>query len=311
MKVAFFGLPLAGCLLAADGHSLCLAVLSPVAAPGGRRLRRQIGAGRVRSAPKTPGEHAEIERRLRAEQPDLIVSWFWTRRLPEGWLETARLGAIGAHPSLLPRHRGPDPYFWAIDSGDVETGVTVPVLEGEYDTGDIVLQESLPIGEQTAWQLARALDRPSLRLLRRAARQVAEQGAVRGTPQPPGDVTWAPAPDGALLRVDWSWPTARILRRIRALSPTPGLALEVAGLRMEVTHAVDTSDYPLALKPGEAAALGRRLVIRSGDGALEVVWAMVEESARDEPRRVSGNDLAALVASRQPVLDSASSEDPE
>ena len=60
-------------------------------------------------------------------------------------LEVAPLGAIGVHPSLLPRHRGPDPYFWAIESGDLETGVTAHRLEEEYDTGAILAQRRLAI----------------------------------------------------------------------------------------------------------------------------------------------------------------------
>ena len=43
------------------------------------------------------------------------MSWFWTTRLPEAILRLAP--SVGVHPSLLPRHRGPDPCFWAIDAG--------------------------------------------------------------------------------------------------------------------------------------------------------------------------------------------------
>src|SRR5262245_20379290 len=95
--IAFFGLPLAACLLAEDGHDLGIAVLSPVDAPGRRRAIRRLP--RVLDA-RAAGFDAEVDRALRDLRPDLLVSWFWTRKLPERWIASARLGGIGAHPSL-------------------------------------------------------------------------------------------------------------------------------------------------------------------------------------------------------------------
>src|SRR5690606_41502429 len=172
---------------------------------------------------------AERLARLERDRPDLLVSWFWTRRLSSTWLALPRRGALGVHPSLLPRHRGPDPYFWAIDSGDRETGVSVHLLEPEYDTGAVLDVERLEVGERTSWQLARALDRPSLRALRRVVAAYASGTPPPAVPQAEALARQAPEPTGDLLRVRWEWPTERVLRRIRALSPVPGLALELFG----------------------------------------------------------------------------------
>src|SRR5512142_1856787 len=99
MKLAYFGLPLGALLLLRDGWQVELAVLSPVDAPGRRRLERQLGADRIVDALELgPALDAEIERRLDAATPDLLVSWYWTRRLPAKWLARPRLGAIGVHP---------------------------------------------------------------------------------------------------------------------------------------------------------------------------------------------------------------------
>jgi methionyl-tRNA formyltransferase len=276
MRIAYFGLPLGACLLHADGHELELAVLSPLEAPGRRRLLRLLGEGRVLDAlAADPGMDAEIEARLGATPPDLIVSWFWTRKLPERWLERARLGGINAHPSLLPRHRGPNPYFWAIDEGDVEAGATVHRLTAGYDEGNLLLASRLVIGESNAWQLARALDRPALSLLREAARRLDRGEVLPETSQDERLVTWAPEPSGDSLRADFHWPVERVLRRVRALSPVPGLALEVAGLAFFVTGASRAHDFPVALLPGEAAVgQGEQLLIRYADGELAVEKAV-------------------------------------
>ena len=338
MKLVCFGLPLAPLLLMEDGHEVLLAVLSPGRHVGGRRLRRRLGSGSIWPANVDAGW---VERRL--AEAELLVSWFWTRRLPGSWLGLPRRGALGVHPSLLPRHRGPDPYFWAIDSGDTVTGVSAHWLTEKYDAGDVLAKEQLAIGGWDSWQLARALDRPSLRVLRAAVRQI-ETGCARPEPQDERQATWAPSPEEAQLRVDWHWPTDRVLRRIRALAPVPGLALEFRGVRFRVVRARPAKQYPRVLLPGEGAVVqavppgeprraapecvgnnrifpprGRppggtgtehtgndplTLVLRTGDGAIAVERAMVTpESGESRETAVGEGELAGL-ASRPVVLDS-------
>jgi methionyl-tRNA formyltransferase len=165
LKIAFLGLPIAGLLLAADGHDVVWAGVCRRGAPGTRRLVRTLGADRVAVVPLLDGE--DVVARIAAAEPELLVSWFWTKRVPARVRALAPLGAIGVHPSLLPRHRGPDPFFWAIDQGDRETGVTAHRLEDEYDTGAVLGRRALAIDPRwNAWTLAKRLDRPSLSLLR-------------------------------------------------------------------------------------------------------------------------------------------------
>jgi methionyl-tRNA formyltransferase len=225
------------------------------------------------------------------------VSWFWTRKLPVRWLELGRLGALGVHPSLLPRHRGPNPYFAAIDAGDTETGVTVHRLEAEYDTGAILDRERLRVGKRNAWQLARALDRPSLLALRRTVRRLAQGELPPEEPQAVEFATQAPEPSGPLLRVEFTWTTERVLRRIRALAPVPGLALTLAGFPFFVTEAAPARGFVAALEPGEAQIVGERLLLRTADGAIAVERATAE-SELGETLDMSGCELARELAER-------------
>jgi methionyl-tRNA formyltransferase len=279
LKLACFGLPLAPYLLARDGHDVRLSVLSPIDAPGRRRLQRGIGPERVLEARALGGKlDAAIDRALSADPPDLIVSWFWTRRLTDRQLGHARLGGIGAHPSLLPRHRGPNPYFWAIDAGDAETGVTVHRLTPRYDDGDMLDRHVLQIGERNAWQLARALDRPSLTLLCRTVARFASNTAPAAVPQREEDATWAPEPEGDALHLDFTWPTERVLRRVRALAPVPGALLDVEGLKLVVLAAEAAEHFPAALSPGEAAVGDPpHVVIRTGSGAVALTRGHPDE----------------------------------
>jgi methionyl-tRNA formyltransferase len=276
LKIAYFGLPLGALLLSADGHELALTVLSPIDAPGRRRLL-QLGVDPIDALESEAPVEPEVEERLGPAQPDLLVSWFWTRRLPERWLKVPRLGAVGAHPSLLPRHRGPNPYFWSIDSGDAVAGVTIHRLTAEYDTGVMLASRAIPVAGRDSWQLARALDRPALAELRAVVARLARGDALAEAEQDEALATWAPEPTGELLHVDFGWTTERVLRRIRALSPTPGLALEVLGVPLFVTRAEPAPDFVQALLPGEADLRGA-LVLRTGDGAVRVSGAHFPDS---------------------------------
>lgn len=309
MNIAFFGLPIAALALCRDGHDVSLAALSPVQAPGRRRLRRSLGQEHVVDALGLDKARFDelVDRRLFAFRPDLLVCWFWTRQLPERWLVRARLGGIGVHPSLLPRHRGPDPFFWTIDSGDVTAGVSVYQLDAEYDTGPVFWQEALPVGSRNSWQLARALDRPGLAVLRRVVGRLAAGVLPQARPQANALATWARRPEGSDLGVDWTWTTERVLRRVQALAPIPGLALELRGVRFFVLRAEARGPVISPLEPGEAD-IGTEVTVRTGDGAIALTRVLVEgESADLEPRSLSGEQLADLVRGAdgsQPAVES-------
>jgi methionyl-tRNA formyltransferase len=153
-----------------------------------------------------------------------------------------------------------------------------------------------------------------LRCLRRTVAR-AEHGLPAGDPQDPARATLAPEPRGDLLRADFNWGTARVLRRIRALSPVPGLALSLAGVAFFVTQARPSDEFTPALEPGEAEIAHARLVIRTSDGAIAVERATLsaedadagavlgEAGARpddglDEGDELTGEELAAKLGAQ-------------
>jgi methionyl-tRNA formyltransferase len=277
MKIAFFGLPLAALLLHRDGVEIGLAATSRRNAPGTRRLRALVGDERVVGTidVEAPG----FLERLRASEPDLLVSWFWTKRIPQALLDVAALGAVGVHPSLLPRHRGPDPYFWAIESGDLETGVTAHRLDESYDTGAILAQRLVPIDPRwNAWRLAKRLDRPSLALLREVVAAFARGCPPPDVPQRHDEATLAPEPDEGLLALRFHTEAAKVVRRIRAASPWPGAFTEIGQALVILTDAREAIEFPRALLPGEAAVRSDGIaVVRTGDGAVELLAGRDEE----------------------------------
>jgi methionyl-tRNA formyltransferase len=309
VRIAFFGLPLAALLLLEDGHDVAFAAISRTDAVGLPRLRRRLGPDRifVRSAapvsraPTTAGPddglYELLGRRLRDDPVDLVVSWFWTVKLAPSLVEAARMGGIGVHPSLLPRHRGPDPYFAAIDQGDPITGVTVHRIADEYDTGPILASEPLVVDPTwNAWQLARKLDRPSLRLLRQTVRRFAAGEPVVEVAQDEQVASWAASPSPQDCALTWAWSNERLLRRIRALSPAPGAFTEVHGRIVTVLRAEATDRFPKALEPGEAAVVDEAAVVRTGDGAIRLVEGECEGIHLDQRR------LSRFVASPRELM---------
>jgi methionyl-tRNA formyltransferase len=295
VRIAFFGLPIAALLLARDGHRIAYASVVP--GGGMRRLSRGRGRGslgerdgfRVDVLPDLASDAAFD--RVREARPDLLVSWFWLKAIPPRVLALAP--SVGVHPSLLPRHRGPDPYFWAIDQGDAVTGVTAHALEERYDTGPVYAQRSLDVAPTwNAWQLARALDRPSLALLREVVQAFAEGRPPAARPQEEAAATAAPQPTDEDLAVRWTWPADRIERRVRAAAPWPGAWTEIGEEVVVLVRVRPTRDFPQALAAGEAAVRADGVaVVRAGDGALE----LLEGRAEDDASRLTTDDLARVV----------------
>ncbi len=84
---------------------------------------------------------------LAAYAPDVICVACFNQRFPPVLLGLPRHGCLNLHPSLLPAYRGPAPLFWVFRNGERETGVTVHLMDEGLDSGDILLQERIPIPE--------------------------------------------------------------------------------------------------------------------------------------------------------------------
>jgi methionyl-tRNA formyltransferase len=98
-------------------------------------------------------KNPEFLSQLRSLNADLqIVVAF--RMLPEVVWNMPPMGTVNLHASLLPQYRGAAPINWAIINGEKETGVTTFKLQHQIDTGNILLQEKIAIGEnETAGEL--------------------------------------------------------------------------------------------------------------------------------------------------------------
>ncbi len=294
LRVAFFGLPLGALALHQAGVTPSVIALGHPDAPGARRVRHILGARALLLARPELSDRA-VQRTLESARPDVILSWFWPRLIPEAILRLAPRGGFGVHPSLLPRWRGPDPYFWPLLHGEAHTGVSLHRLAAQYDTGDVVAQWRVPIHPtDNAWKLAKRLDAPSLALFVEAAQQLAAGNELHGTPQDHASSTEAPAPDDEQLTLRWRDPADAIVRRVRALSPYPGAGTLLGDEEVELLSAsLYPGRLPRALEPGDAALSARGVVVRAGRDAV-----LIERVRTAEGDVLAGAAVSSLFPTR-------------
>jgi methionyl-tRNA formyltransferase len=129
-----------------------------------------------------------------ADETDLIVAAHSHARVSADALARSRLGGIGFHPSLLPRHRGIAAVEWTIKEGDPIAGGSIYHLAEKMDAGAIAAQDWCFVRKgETARELwERALAPMGLDLLARVVREAALSGKLPATPQDEQFATRAP-----------------------------------------------------------------------------------------------------------------------
>lgn len=264
----YLGIPLGGLALLRDGHRIAAACVSRPTFPGMRRLRAALGAAAAPVFARPDLDDPALQAILRSAKPALVVSCFWHRRIPAAVRALGRSGAIGVHPSLLPRHRGADPVFWALRAGDPVTGASVHVLDDGYDTGPVLGTRALPIDPRwNAHALAHALDAVAFGALVDVCGRLARGQAVPPVAQDEAHATPAPEPTEDDLEIRWAMPSAEILRLVRAAAPAPGAFSSHLDRTLTILSASATA---LRLEAGAAAVVDGGVVVGTGDVAVRL-----------------------------------------
>ena len=105
-------------------------------------ISRTFGLKTVRCGDPNSAEFVEQVRRLGV---DLIVVALFTRILKRELTSIPRMGCVNVHPSLLPRYRGPEPFYWVLANRETTTGVTLHYMDEGIDSGDIIVQREVEV----------------------------------------------------------------------------------------------------------------------------------------------------------------------
>jgi len=171
----------------------------------------------------------EFIAQIQAWAPDIqIVVAF--RMLPESIWSFPPMGTLNVHGSLLPQYRGAAPINWAIINGEKETGVTTFRLQHAIDTGDILLQERIPITENmTAGELHDIMMEVGAQTLVKTLKGLIDQ-TIQAIPQKvDSSIQHAPKIFTKDCSIDWEQPAEKVHNLIRGLAPFPGALTKVDG----------------------------------------------------------------------------------
>ena len=206
------------------------------------------------------------------------------RMLPEAVWSMPPLGTINVHGSLLPQYRGAAPINWAVINGEKETGVTTFKLKHEIDTGDILLQESLPIGEdETAGEVHDRMKEIGAKVLVETVKGLAEN-RIAEQPQTlnlqPSTLHHAPKIHTDTCIIHWDRPVETVHNLIRGLSPYPGAFTTLNEKILKVFRSKKEITYPKSTE-GDYETDGRTyLKFACTDGYLHLLEVQLEGKKR-------------------------------
>lgn len=277
MKLVFcgtpeFAVPTLEAVIAA-GHEVALVVTQPdraagrgmeLQAPPVKRVAMEHGLPVVQ--PEKIKNNAEFRAQLEWIGPDAILVVAYGRIIPEWMLELPRFGNINLHGSLLPKYRGAAPIQWAVANGEVVTGVTTMRLDAGLDTGDMLLAQVCPIGqEETAMDVYGCLAPVGAKLMVETLRQL-EEGRLFPQKQDHSLATLAPILTREDGWIDFSRTAQQIYDRWRGFQPWPGAHTILRGKKLIVhrTRVAGTGDC----ETGVVKVDGDTLCVGCGGGSL-------------------------------------------
>jgi methionyl-tRNA formyltransferase len=219
------------------------------------------------------------------------------RMLPEVVWNMPKNGTFNLHASLLPQYRGAAPINWAVINGEKESGVTTFFLQHKIDTGDIILQERVPIAdEMTAGELHDELMVVGAKLVVKTLEAI-EAGNCPSTPQTnSSELKEAPKIFKETCKINWSKPVDEVYNLIRGLSPYPAAFTTLTdgesklGLKIYQSEKTEKTGSE---KPGLLSIDGGRLFVSCADGWLEILELQLAGKKRMKtPELLRGTDLS-------------------
>ncbi len=234
--------------------------------PRGRGLELAASPVKERAAqfglpvvqPEKIKNNEEFRAQLAALKPDAIIVVGYGRIIPQWMIELPPLGNLNLHASLLPKYRGAAPIQWAIAQGEKITGVTTMRIDAGLDTGDILLQREMPIGENdTAETLAPRLATIGADLMVETLNGL-KNGTVQAKPQDHSKAILAPILKREDGIIDFHRSATEIYNRLRGFQPWPGAFTTYRGKQLNISRA----------KPSEVRGIGEATISIEGERLL-------------------------------------------
>jgi methionyl-tRNA formyltransferase len=247
----------------------------PVPSPVEAAARRLVEEGILPpdTAIITPEKiNDSVREEISRAKPDVMACFAYGKIFGPKTLALFPRGAVNLHPSLLPRWRGCAPVPAAILAGDAETGITVQKMALEMDSGDVILQKTIPLdGTETSESLLARAAVEGAPLIVEAIDRI-ERGEDSAFPQDGSKATFC-----AMLRkedgeIDWAKSASEIDAKIRAYEPWPG-AFTHAGGNVLLVHKARVHGSANSGKPaGSVIGVDKKagILVQTGNGTLAI-----------------------------------------
>ncbi|MBI4446940.1 MAG: methionyl-tRNA formyltransferase [Acidobacteria bacterium] len=300
MKIVFLGTPdfavpsLKGLL---ESHYHIAAVITQPDRPAGRGqqlatppVKRLAAAYKVPVfQPEKIRGNPEALQLLQRVQPDLNVVVAFGQILPREFFAFPPLGTLNVHASLLPFYRGADPVTHTILRGETETGVTIMRIDEGMDTGDILAQRHVPIGENmTAGELEVILSEEGAQLLVETIPHYAS-GEISPVPQDSHRASYAPRVKKEDAQIDWRRSAQEVHNHVRAYNPWPGAFTSFRSITVKIWRSEKLSDHSGSSgTPGKVLDISPKgILVQCGSGSL-----MLKELQMPSRSRIGAHDFA-------------------
>lgn len=208
---------------------------------------------------------------MRGHDADLCVMAYVTLFVPEEALNIPRLGSIQYHPSLLPDHKGPSSINWPIIFGKKKTGLSIFWPDNGLDTGPILLQKEVEIGDDDTlgslyfnhlFPMGVDAMMESIELVRNG-----EAPKVAQDPEAGSYEGWCRKSDA---EIDWNKPVAEVYNLIRGTNPAPGAWTRRGEGTLQVFDARREEGTPA--NPGEVVAIDdESFCVSASEGLIRVL----------------------------------------
>lgn len=196
---------------------------------------------------------------LKALRPDLLITCAFGQILSKEIIDIAPYGVINIHASLLPKYRGASPIHYAILNGETKTGITIMKTDEGIDTGDIIYQEELEIGEnETCGSLFERLSTLGAETLIKTLPSILDK-STKFIEQDDSQATFTKIIKKEMAKIDWQNNAQDIVNQVRAFNPAPVAFASYLDMPFKIFEAKEcnlTGEAGVVLKSDDNLVIG-------------------------------------------------------
>lgn len=229
---------------------------------------------------------------LKKYDADIYVVAAFGQILSQEILDIPRFGCVNIHASLLPEYRGAAPIQQSIIDGKKETGVTIMQMAAGMDTGDILIQRTIPISEdETGGGLFDKLAVLGGELIVDALPKI-ERGELTPVPQDEEKATKCGKLSKDMGRIDFTKDAETIRNLVRGLNPWPSAFTSLNGKTFKIWKATAIKELPDSMDDARTALIDKNetgsvvavlkdsFIVLTGDGFLQIFEVQLEGKKR-------------------------------